>query len=272
MAKTGRKPTPARKPAPAKPKAKPAAAKAKPAAKPKPAAKAKSVAKARPVAKAKPKATPQAPPKAAAKPAKAHPPAPVPARRPKAPLPPPAPVRRSTYVDAVASYERGVQLLQARKFKEAAATLETVISQFPEEKELHERARLYLLVCQRGLAAAPAKEKTADERVFAATLAINNGQISEAIAELSAALQQDPEHDHATYMLGVAHALRGDTDRAVHFLGHAMALNIENRELAWKEPDLESLRKTDAMIALLASPPPPIPRKDRRPTAPRPRR
>jgi tetratricopeptide (TPR) repeat protein len=267
MAKTGRKPTPSRKSAPAKPKTKSAPARTKPAVKPKPAKPAK-------VVKAKPKVAAKPHPKPVAKapePAKRQP-APPPARRVKTPQPPPPPVRRSTYVEAVAMYERGVQLLQARKYKDAASTLERVISQFPEEKELHERAKLYILVCQRSLAAAPTREETADERVFSATLAINNGQIEQAVKELQAVIEQDPEHDHATYMLGVAHAQAGNTDLAVQFLSRAMALNIENRELVRKEPDLEPLRRTDAMIALLASPPPLIPRREKRAAAPKTRR
>jgi tetratricopeptide (TPR) repeat protein len=175
-------------------------------------------------------------------------------------------VHRSTYVEAVALYEKGVQLLQAHKFKEAAEVLKGVIARFPDEKELHERARLYILVCERSVvAAAPAPAETTEDRVFAATLAINNGQLDQAISQLSAVIQQDPEHDHAAYMLGMAHALRGNVEQAVQFLGRAMALNVENRELVRKEPDLESLRRTDAMMALLASPPALIPRKEKRP-------
>jgi hypothetical protein len=43
-----------------------------------------------------------------------------------------------------------------------------------------------------------------------------------------------------------------------------MALNPENRDMARKEPDLEALRRTDEMGALLASPPPLLPRKDKK--------
>jgi tetratricopeptide (TPR) repeat protein len=259
MAKTGRKPAPAKKSAPPKPKAKTAAAKPKPVVKTK--------------AKVAPKAHPK-PVAKTAKTAKGHnlPPVQAPARRPTPPQPSSPPVHRSTYVEAVAVYERGVQLLQARKFKEAAATFESVIAHFPEEKELHERAKLYILICQRSLASSAAKEETADERVFSATLAINNGQIDLAISQLTAVVEQDHDHDHATYMLGVAHALRGNTDQAIQFLGRSMALNIENRELIRKEPDLEAIRRTDAMMALLASPPAPIFRKEKRPAAPKARR
>lgn len=160
-------------------------------------------------------------------------------------------------------YERGVQFLQARKYKEAADALKAVIAQFPEEKELHERALLYIRVCERGIAATPQKPESAEERVYAATLAINNGSLDQAIAILAAVIQKDPENDHATYMMGVAQALKGNTESALQHLARSMALNRENRDLAFKEPDLEALRRTDEMKALLAFPPAPLPRKER---------
>ncbi len=279
MAKLRRKPTPPAKSA--KTKAKPVAAKSKPLARPaQPAAKPAAKPPARPVAKpaAKPAGKSASPkgklpagtkrPPVASGPAKAAA-LKAAARKPAAAAPPPPPPRRSTYIDAVAMYERGVQALQARKYREAADTLRAVIAQFPEEKELHERAVLYLRVCERQMAAAPKPVETLDDRVYAATVAINNAQLDQAIDQLTAVASSDPEHDHAMYMLGVAHALKGDYAGAVRHLSRAMALNPENRDLARKEPDLEALRHTDDMRQLLASPPAPIPRRTPRVARPR---
>ena len=114
-----------KKPAPktsGRPSPKPAAAKTP--------ARAKKPASARPV----PRAVPPAPA------------GPLPKARPKAPAPPP---RRSTYADAVVLYERGLHALQAKRYRESAETLRRVIAEFPEEIELHERAQLYIRVCER---------------------------------------------------------------------------------------------------------------------------
>ena len=55
----------------------------------------------------------------------------------------------STYVEAVALYERGLEALQRHAFRRRADLFESVLRQYPEEKELHERVRLYLNICQR---------------------------------------------------------------------------------------------------------------------------
>ena len=233
----------------AKPMAKPAKP-AKPVAKSAPPAKSGARPPAKPV-KAPVKGVKPGPAKPASKPAKA------------AILPP----QRSTYAEAVSLYERGMQALQAKRYREAAETLKAVIARFPEEKELHERAHLYIRVCERQLTPLDSTPKTPEERVYAATLAINAGQVDRAIALLSAALQQDSENDPAEYMLGVAFSLKGDLGAALSHIKRALELNPDNRELVRKEPDLDAVRQTEEVRAILAAPPEPL-KKDRRP-APR---
>ena len=163
------------------------------------------------------------------------------ARRPRrgrgaATAAPPAPQRRSTYFEAVALYERGLEALQRHAYQQAANLLESVLRQYPEEKELHERVRLYLNICQRQATQREAAPQTIDERLYAATLAINGGQYDQAIAHLRLVRDEDPDNDHAIYMLAVAHAQRDEHAEAVAHLERAIALNPENRALARNDP------------------------------------
>ncbi len=151
-------------------------------------------------------------------------------------------------------YERGLEALQRHAYAEAAGLLESVLRQFPEEKELHERVRLYLNICQRQATQRQASPQTIDERLYAATLAINGGQYDQAIAHLRLVLDEDPDNDHAIYMLAVAHAQRDEHAEAVAHLERAIALNPENRALARHDPDLEPLHDDDAFRAALEAP------------------
>ena len=65
---------------------------------------------------------------------------------------------------------------------------------------------------------------------------------------------EDPDNDHALYMLAVAHAQRDEHAEAVAHLERAIALNPENRALARHDPDLEPLRDDDAFRAALEAP------------------
>jgi tetratricopeptide (TPR) repeat protein len=172
------------------------------------------------------------------------------------------PQRRSTYFEAVALYEKGLEALQRHAYQQAASLLESVLRQYPEEKELHERVRLYLNICQRQATQREAAPQTIDERLYAATLAINGGQYDQAIGHLRLVRDEDPDNDHAIYMLAVAHAQRDEHAEAVAHLERAIALNPENRALARNDPDLEPLRADEAFRAALEAPP--MSRQDRR--------
>src|SRR4051812_18771134 len=175
--------------------------------------------------------------------------------KPAAPQPvPPAPQRRSTYFEAVAVYERGLEALQRHDYETAGGLFESVLRLYPEEKELHERVRLYLNICQRQAKPREASPQTVDERLYAATLAINGGQYDQAIAHLRLVRDEDPDNDHALYMLAVAHAQRDEPAEAVAHLERAIALNPENRALARNDPDLEPLHDDDTFRAALEAP------------------
>jgi tetratricopeptide (TPR) repeat protein len=184
---------------------------------------------------------------------------------PSPPAPQPSsPPRRSTYVEAVAIYERGLDALQRHDYNGAIALLESVLRQYPEEKELHERVRLYLNICRRQATPREAVPQTIDERLYASTLAINGGKYDEAISHLHLVRDEDPDNDHALYMLAVAHAQRGEHAEAMAHLERAIALNPENRALARRDPDLEPLRQDESFRTTLDGASQSQPRIDRR--------
>jgi tetratricopeptide (TPR) repeat protein len=170
--------------------------------------------------------------------------------------------RRSTYIEAVAIYERGLDALQHHDYPGATRLFESVLQKYPEEKELHERVRLYLNICQRQTTREEPAPQTIDERLFASTLAINGGKYDEALSHLRLVRDEDPDNDHALYMLAVAHAQRGEHAEAIAHLERAIAMNPENRGLARNDPDLEPLRGDESFRAALEAPL--TPRNERR--------
>ncbi len=218
-----------------KPKPRPKAAKAAKA--PRRAARGVVSSKPREVAKPAPKAAPRA----------------VAAPEPAPPAPPPP--RKPGFYEAVAIYERGVQALQRHDFQAAADQFRIVLDRYPEERELLERARLYLRVCERETARQPQDPKTPAERVYAATVALNSGDHAGALSHLQRALSEDPESDHAHYTMAIALGMRGRLDEAIDHLRNAIGLNPENRNLARQDPDLEAVRGHASFRSALDTPP-----------------
>ncbi len=173
------------------------------------------------------------------------------------PAPPPPP-RKPGFYEAVAIYERGVQALQKHDFAGAASFFRAVLERYPEERELLERARLYLRVCERETSRQPAPApKTPQERVYAATVALNSGDHTRALDHLQQALGEDPENDHAHYIMAVALGMRNSGDEAIEHLQQAIALNPDNRGLAKQDPDLDGIRHHDRFRDALDTPPAP---------------
>lgn len=159
--------------------------------------------------------------------------------------------RHQRHLQAVALYEQGMQALQNRSFAEAAERLRAVIEDFPDETDLHERVRLYLKICERQVAPAEATPRSVQERLYAATLALNAGSVEAALAHLQAVLREEADNDHALYMQALAYMSRNELDAAALSLQQAIALNPENLGLARRDPDFEALRQNPEISRLL---------------------
>jgi Tfp pilus assembly protein PilF len=108
-------------------------------------------------------------------------------------------------------------LRRGRLFPDRART-------YPEERELLERARLYLRVCERETSRQPTPApKTPGRACYAATVALNSGDHSGALDHLQRALGEDPESDHAHYIMAVA--LGDAKPRATKRIEHLTAGN-----------------------------------------------
>jgi tetratricopeptide (TPR) repeat protein len=234
---------------------------AKPAKPSKPSKPARPLKPARPATRSKPVAKEKAP----AKPLRrvpAKPPAGKPARRltgkpasgraglRAAPGPAVAPDGASSRDQAVEKFERGFQALQQRQFGKAAELLRAVLNNYADEKELQERARVYLAICERQ-AAHEAKPRSFEDRLHAATVIVNRGAFDEALAQLRKLESDGPANDYVQYLQSVVYTAVGNAEQALAHLRKAIDLAPENLIRAAQDPDLEPLRQ-DAGFAALA--------------------
>ena len=162
--------------------------------------------------------------------------------------------RRSTYLEAVGIYETAMAAFQRKDFRGAADQLRRILSSFPEETELVERSRLHLAVCDRRLQPLSTEPRTTEERLYAATMALNEGAVRRAISLLETIAESDPRADQAFYLRAVAHTEQEEFERAVDLLRRAIESNPENRGRARVDPDLNPLRDVHGVAALLHPP------------------
>ncbi len=161
---------------------------------------------------------------------------------------PPAPAGPSQA--AVALFQQGMEALQRHDYSGAAGRFRTLLEQHESEGALLERVRVFLARAEQELSRRPAVPSTLEERLTAATAALNNGDQDGAESLARAVLAQDPHQDLALYLLAVVEARRGLFDAALSYLGQAIAVSPEARAQARFDPDFEPLRDLEAFREL----------------------
>ena len=158
--------------------------------------------------------------------------------------------------EAVALFQAGMQALQTHRYADAVKHFEALLSGFPDEGALLDRTRVYLDLCHRELARHQADPRTVEDRLTAATMALNEDDDAQAEALAFTVLEESPEQDLALYLLAAVHARRGDHGDALAFLSRAFDARPDARAQARHDPDFDDLRDSDAFQALLEVPPP----------------
>jgi tetratricopeptide (TPR) repeat protein len=169
------------------------------------------------------------------------------------PAAPPAPAGPAP--EAVARFERGIAALHRNAHAAAAAEFRSILADFPSEGSIGDRARVYLGLCERALASTPAGPKTTEERLTAATAALNNGDLTRAGELAAGVLESDPKQDLALYLLAAVAARQGQLDTAIDRLRKAVALSPEAGAQARHDQDFESLHDLDDFWTLTEPPP-----------------
>jgi tetratricopeptide (TPR) repeat protein len=164
-------------------------------------------------------------------------------------VPPPAP----KVSPAVELFQRAFKSLNKKDFERAAELLDQLIEQYPEERDVVERARAYKAVCERSTEKRPARPKTFDDLLHYGVFHHNRGEYQEALKFLNQAAEIHPRNEHVLYCLAAAAARAGDSASALKSLRSAIAASPANRAQARSDPDFDGLREQPDFIALLSA-------------------
>jgi tetratricopeptide (TPR) repeat protein len=139
----------------------------------------------------------------------------------------------------LSSFEAAMKLFHARRFEQARA-LFTAASEGPE-RDIAQRARLHIAMCDRRLQQGGLNLSSAEEYYNYGVALINTRNLLEARASLEKALELAPNTDHIHYALALAQALSGDFTTAHQNLKRAIELEPRNRAIARQDADFAPL-------------------------------
>ena len=165
------------------------------------------------------------------------------------------PLRTANLDKAIKDYEEALKLFMKRDYSKASHLFEALIRDFPTEREVGDRSRVYLNVCRQQTAAASPKPKTPEDLYLHGVVASNDGRLEEAAEFFEKMIKTDPGGDRGYYALAALCGLRHDRAGAVANLAKAIELNARNRIQALNDADFDSLREDAEFMSMLGKAP-----------------
>jgi tetratricopeptide (TPR) repeat protein len=163
--------------------------------------------------------------------------------------------RSRNFTGAVTVYETGIKLMHGEEFEKAIRSFQILITEFPEEPEIQERAKVLLMACEKKIQERGRTVlRSADDHYNVGIAEMNRRQLDSAAEHLQQALKLMPKGDHILYALATASALQGNREQALGFLKQSIHHRGENRFLAARDSDFESLLEDPEFKQLVASP------------------
>jgi len=153
---------------------------------------------------------------------------------------------------AVKDYDHALGLLRRKDYEGAADAFAKVIKAYPDEKEMADRCRIYLSVCEREQSDKVLPLKKAEDYYYQGIVESNRQKYDEALKHLDKALKMSPKDDRFLYAIAATQALKGEREQALNLLKEAIETNPENRVHAQSDPDFDLLSDDDAFIDLIS--------------------
>ncbi len=169
----------------------------------------------------------------------------------KQPLPPPKATFKEdpAFAQAVQNYESAIKAMQEHKFEKAKPLLEKIIAS--GTREILDRARVHLNLCNQQLAAGSTNFKTQEEHFDYSVSLINSGQYDQARGHIEKILKQNPKADFAYYGMAVVDCLTGQIEASLKNLSEAIRLNPQNRFQARNDSDFQNMADDPRFTELL---------------------
>jgi len=169
----------------------------------------------------------------------------------KSPAPPPKLTFKQDpgFTQAVQNYESALKAMQEHKFERARPVLEKIVANGP--KELADRARMHLSICNQQLASSATSFKSPDEHFDYAVSLMNVGQYDQARVHMEKILKQNPRADFAVYGMAVLDCLTAQVESSLKQLREAIRLNPQNRFQARNDSDFQNMADDPRFTELL---------------------
>lgn len=162
---------------------------------------------------------------------------------------PATPAEDPKYAPALQAYEQALKSMQAQKFDKAKPLFEKVIAS--GIKELVDRARMHLNICNQQLSRVQTRFNSVEEQFDYAISLMNMGDYVTAREHLDKLSSQNPKTAFIWYGLAALECLTGRTNESLQHLAEAIRLDPATRFQARNDSDFRNMADDPRFTELL---------------------
>ncbi len=149
--------------------------------------------------------------------------------------------KKDAYEKALAAFDLAMKAFHKGEFVKSEELLNSFVENFPLEKELVDRAHVYLKIC----ASKKKKEKiqmnTFEDYYQFSIMKLNHGEYEEALKLLGKAAEMKPKEGKIPYLMANTYCLMGEIEPCLEHLKKAIQMDKFFSTLAQNESDFEPL-------------------------------
>lgn len=149
--------------------------------------------------------------------------------------------KKDEYEKALSAYEQAIKEFQKGAFDKAAISLEAFIEKYGAEREIVDRARIYLEIAKKGTKKESFSLKSFEDYYHAGVFKLNQHDFPGAIKAFEKALTYKGNEPLIDYLIANAHCQMKKTDICLDFLKKAVQKDKSFGILAQNEPDFQPL-------------------------------
>ncbi|MCX7974962.1 MAG: tetratricopeptide repeat protein [Candidatus Aminicenantes bacterium] len=149
--------------------------------------------------------------------------------------------KKDSYERALNAYGEAIKEYRKGNWEKAQSLFESFILKFNEEKELVDRAQIYLKIIKEKGKRGLGLPKTNDDYYYFSVFRLNQGQYEEALKLLNKALEFKSDEGKVYYLMAQIYCLQGQNDEALECLKKAIQKDKIYKVMAQNEADFAPL-------------------------------
>ncbi len=148
-----------------------------------------------------------------------------------------------SYEQAMSSFGEAIKAFRKGNCEKAVESFKALIEKHASEKELVDRARTYIKICQKIKNKETIPPKTFDDFCENGVFLMNQGRYEEALKLFKKAIEKDPDQAKILYFMAVVYQSMGESDQSFEFLKKSIQKDKYFKILAQNDSDFEALRE-----------------------------